>query len=96
MMDYTKNVGVRRNAYDELIKQSPKELRANIERDTNFNGPHPYPGWLNGQIDISHERVNTLYKEWLKKEIENFKKILKDDLGQYRDELIISTSFIVS
>ena len=78
MMDYHKNVGVRRNAYDELIKQAPKELRDNIERDTNFNGPHPYPGWLHGQIDISHHRVNTLYKEWVKKERENFKKLYNE------------------
>ena len=78
MMDYHKNVGVRRNAYDELIKQAPKELRDNIERDTNFNGPHPYPGWLNGPIDISDRRVSTLYKEWVKKENENFKKLYNE------------------
>ena len=78
MMDSKKDNGVRRNAYDELIKQAPKELRDNIDRDTNFNGPHPYPGWLNGQIDISHERVNTLYKEWVKKERENFKKLYNE------------------
>ena len=78
MMDIKKDDAVRRNAYDELIKQAPKQLRDNSERDSNFNGPHPYPGWLHGQIDISHHRVNTLYKEWVKKERENFKKLYNE------------------
>ena len=78
MMDRKKDGALRRNAYDELIKQAPKELRDNIDRDTNFNGPHPYQGWLNGHIDISDRRVNTLYKEWVKKERENFKKLYNE------------------
>ena len=78
MMDSKKDGAVRRDAYDTIIAKAPKELRDNIERDTNFNGPHPYPGWLHGQIDISHHRVNTLYKEWVKKERENFKKLYNE------------------
>ena len=79
MMDPNKNVAVRRDAYDELIRLSPQKLRKNIERDTNFNGPHPYQGYLNGQVNISPDRVSLLYRQWRNKESKAY-KILLDEL----------------
>ena len=79
MMDYTKNVAVRRNAYDALYNRAPQKLKDNIDRDTNWNGTHPYQGYLNGPINISHERVSQLYREWRNKESKAY-KILLDEL----------------
>ena len=63
-------------AYNTIMKKAPKKLQDNIDRDTNWNGGHPYAGNLNGKfVMISPARVYYLYKEWAKKESENFKKL---------------------
>ena len=79
MMDNNENIVKRRTAYDDLINLSPQKLSNNIKRDTNWNGPHPYPGNLNGPVNISPERVHQLYNEWRKEELKAYKS-LRDEL----------------